>query len=288
MRTLPLLLTISLLAACKGNTPPTAEPVAPDDTVIGGATKPDAPKVPEDGMLLQKYEASDAFKTAWEAAIKGGSMKAMCQAWLGDADKGECHEDIADKRVALGDAHAIAFSVEVRYTEDEGGMGYHQDIVLMVGGPQGFFSETLAAAHNGGNGYAGGSASIESLEAKELLNGGAPELLLTVSTSDYDGDTETNTSEFRDEAHTGIVQLSPSGPRWRMYAQRAWKKGTTIMIEGEEPTPKLEPPEEGEAVFVWIPDEDMVEVQHKDGKKPIHTAGRAKISDMPQYTRDAP
>ena len=31
-------------------------------------------------------------------------------------------------------------------TEDEGGMGYHQDIVLMVGGPLGFFSETLAAA----------------------------------------------------------------------------------------------------------------------------------------------
>lgn len=295
---LSVLLLASLLTACKGapqdapkadapaSDAPTAQAPSPD-----AAKAPDAPatdKLPADkGVALDAYTpANDGFKGAWEAAVKGGSIKALCDVWLGGADKGTCFEDSTAKRASFGPAHALVFIAERFYTEEEGGMGGHMDAILLVEHAGRFYQEVLASAHNGGVGYAGGDVEIKLLEAKEVADGGSPELILEVELSTWDGDTSTNTREVDDLTETGVLQLQQGGPRWRMFAKTATLDGEEIMIEGEQPTPTLDAPKKATAKLIWHPATAEVEAQGVEGEEPLYPPGKVSIDKMPQRESD--
>lgn len=279
MRILIPALIMCLLTACKSA--PQDAPKA-DATADAANTAAPAGLPAGKGVALDAYSAPEGFKAAWDAAVKGGSVKALCEVWLGGSDKGMCFEDTTAKRASLGAAQAIVFVAEVSYPEEEGGMGGHMDAVLIVEHDGRFYEEVLASAHNGGVGYAGGDVEIKSMTAQEVADGGAAELIVEIEESSWDGDVSANTREFRDATETGVLQLQQGGPRWRMFATTATRSGEEIMVEGEEPTPTLDAPKESKARLVWHAATAEVEPQGVEGIEPIYPPAKVSIDAMPQ------
>jgi len=77
-----------------------------------------------------------------------------------------------------------------------------------------WYVSAIGAAYNPGHSYIGENFSVEAVEAKDLVPGGPPELVLTLVADRHDGDYGDNALTSSSERMIAVLSLDGEAPRW--------------------------------------------------------------------------
>jgi tetratricopeptide (TPR) repeat protein len=138
----------------------------------------------------------------------------------------------------------------------------------------------LGSAYNPGIGYIGENFSIVKMEAKDVLLGGRPEVVITLSRERHDGDYSSNSSEGSSGEMVAVLGLDGDAPRWLGAFETSAVQETYAMLEGE-PT-EVEPKRSERKVdHRFDPATGEVELFAVSGFEPSNPPGRFKLGAMP-------
>lgn len=91
----------------------------------------------------------------------------------------------------------------------------------------------LGTAYNPGVGYIGESVDVASVEVKDVVPGGRPELVVTLTYDRHDGDYGINSTEIEGDRKVAVLSIDGESPRWLGAFMVASVQETMAMIEGE-------------------------------------------------------
>jgi tetratricopeptide (TPR) repeat protein len=99
---------------------------------------------------------------------------------------------------------------------------------------------SLGSAYNPGIGYIGESFEIAAVEAKDVVPGGRPEVVITLARERHDGDYGANSSENSSDRIVTVLGLDGDAPRWLGAFEVSAVEETAAMLDDEpsEVTPK--------------------------------------------------
>lgn len=139
---------------------------------------------------------------------------------------------------------------------------------------------SLGSAYNPGVGYIGESFTVESVEAKDLIPGGRPEVIITLSRERHDGDYSENSTVGSSERIVAVLGLDGEAPRWLGAFAVAAVEETGPMLDGE---PSEAKPERTERKVDHRFDAATGEVEliAVSGFTPTTPPGRFKLGALP-------
>jgi hypothetical protein len=153
-----------------------------------------------------------ALKQAWKDALGGGSLDALCEAWLKQAKlhiDAHCEADTALKAPAGPNHHAVGLSIQDK--EDD---HYIAIAVLLIGDADAKLAhEQLIQVKADGDNITSSDAIIKRLEAKD--DQGSTVLHVHVETKAYGAVSAEGEREALVLQHTGSVRVSSDAMRWR-------------------------------------------------------------------------
>ncbi len=143
-----------------------------------------------------------------------------------------------------------------------------------------WFVASLGSAYNPGVGYIGESFIVEAIEAKDLVPGGRPELVLTLAHDRHDGDYGDNTTEIRSERLIAVLGLDGEAPRWLGAFKVSSVDETGPMLEGE-PSEGPVTRSERKVDHRFDAASGEVELIAAAGFEPVSAPGRFKLGALP-------
>ena len=158
--------------------------------------------------------------------------------------------------------------------------GSSDDVYLAVLYADRWYLAALGNAYNPGVGYIGESFTVDAVEARDLVPGGRPELVLTLSAERHDGDYGDNTTENSSETLVAVLGLDGEAPRWLGAFRTTAVEETGPMIEGE-PSEGTARRSERKVDHRFDAARGEVELIAAAGSEPASPPGRFKLGALP-------
>jgi tetratricopeptide (TPR) repeat protein len=143
-----------------------------------------------------------------------------------------------------------------------------------------WFVTSLGSAYNPGVGYIGESFTVEAIEARDLVPGGRPELVLTLGHDRHDGDYGDNTTEGTSARMVAVLGLDGEAPRWLGAFKVSVVDETGPMLEGE-PSEGPVTRSEHKVDHRFDAASGEVELIAAAGFEPVSAPGRFKLGALP-------
>jgi tetratricopeptide (TPR) repeat protein len=143
-----------------------------------------------------------------------------------------------------------------------------------------WYVAALGGEYNPGVGYIGESFDVTSVVADDVVPGGRPEVIVTMTWDHHDGDYGDNVIEFTKETIVAVLSVDNSGPRWLGAVKSSVVSEVGAMIEGE-PSEAEESRSERKVEVVFHRDSAEYEVKAIAGHEPSAPLGRFKLGEGP-------
>lgn len=138
----------------------------------------------------------------------------------------------------------------------------------------------LGSAYNPGVGYIGESFTVDSVAANDLIPGGRPEVVVTLSADRHDGDYGDNTTENDSSRLIAVLGLDGDAPRWLGAFTVSQVHETGPMLEGEPPQVAVVRTERS-SEYRFDTASGEVELTAVTGHEPASPPGRFKLGALP-------
>lgn len=158
--------------------------------------------------------------------------------------------------------------------------GAEDEVFLAVLYADRWFVASLGRAYNPGVGYIGENFNVESVEARDLVPGGGPELVLSLGIDRHDGDYGDNAIESSSDRMVAVLGLDGEAPRWLGAFRTSAVDESGPMIEGE-PSEAPVKRSEHKVDHRFDAASGEVELIAASGFEPVTPPGRFKLGALP-------
>ena len=137
----------------------------------------------------------------------------------------------------------------------------------------------LATAYNPGVGYIGESVEVRSVEVKDVVPGGRPEVVVTLTHDRHDGDYGINSTENDSSRQVAVLSVEGEAPRWLGAFAVSVVAETMTMIEGE-PSDVVPSRKERQTGLSFETATGEVVLAAVPGFEPASAVGRFKLGEV--------
>ncbi len=261
---------------------------------LAGLTRAGADTTSHDcDLVLQKGAPPADLCAALVAALPPDEMITSRECDPQDSEPGEVVVDAAGTPMG-GDPtskidHTLPDGVRIAHFRVQSWMeagGSSDEVYLAVLHRDRWYTTRLGEAYNPGLGYIGASFDVEKIEVQDVITGGRPELVITMSAEYHDGDYSENTTEGTSRRDVAVLGLDGDAPRWLGTFTVHNADDTGPMIDGE-PSDGAVKHSENNVDYRLDPATGEVVLIAITGQTPSTPPGRYKLGALPAACPEA-